>query len=378
MTQRDDSSNPVTTDDLAGRTMLPPEGSPQSTVRLDLARLTLPPGGTVDLESIQDGTNSYRIRTEISSDQIGQRAPRPAIAATRLTRDQVTDADQADVEGVRSPYLPVTFVPPRVELRPNERSMPPFDFDYERDGELLGRPTTVYPPEDRYIYQDTAFPWCTVGRVDTPLGASTGCTIGPRLLLTCNHAIQWNEDGTAGWVQFRPAYYNGSTPFGEAWANEVIFWTTVAGGDGLTDLETAFDYVVCVLDEAIGDVVGYPGTRTYRDEWNGADFLQHLGYPSDLSGAERPAFQGGAIISSVEDETAAGQTGFVLGHFNDIVRGHSGGPVWGWWGEEPWPRVVGTQSTEQTPSDDTTRGDNEFGGGPALTALVHWARANRP
>jgi V8-like Glu-specific endopeptidase len=279
-------------------------------------------------------------------------------------------------DGVRPGYFPLSFIPQKVELKLSERAFPPFDFEYRRGEEILDRPTNVFAPDDRYIYQDTNFPWCTVGRVDTPLGFCTGCTIGPRLLLTANHNIQWNDDNTAGWVRFRPAYYNGSSPFGEAWATRVIYWRKTTPADGLSNSETAFDYVVCVLDTRIGDYIGYSGYRTYSDSWNGGSYWQHLGYPSDLSGGERPAFHGNASISSVEARSTSGQDGYVLGHFNDIVSGHSGGPVWGWWDGEPWPRVVGSQSTEaRTPSMDTS-GDNEFGGGPALSSLISWARSN--
>jgi hypothetical protein len=146
--------------------------------------------------------------------------------------------------------------------------------------------------------------------------------------------------------------------------------------NGLTDHETAFDYVVCVLDTRIGDVVGYPGYRTYNENWNEGSYWQHMGYPSDLSGGERPAFQGGCVISNVDSESTSGQTGYVLGHFNDVVTGHSGGPIWGWWSGEPWPRVVGTQSAEANIPANNTSGDNEFGGGPALSSLISWARSH--
>jgi V8-like Glu-specific endopeptidase len=265
-----------------------------------------------------------------------------------------------------------------VALKRNERSAPPADFNYRRNRQRVDRPTNVFPPDQRYIYQDTAFPWCTVGRVDTPLGTCTGCTIGKRLLLTGDHCIQWNSDNTAGWVRFRPSYYNGSAPFGEAWATRVIFWQKNTPADGLSDQETAFDYVVCVLDRNMGDVVGYPGYRVYSDSWNDGSYWQHMGYPVDLSGAQRPAFQGSCVISSVGSKSASGQTGYVLGHFNDVVPGHSGGPVWGWWSGEPWPRVVGTQSAEASTPAMNTSGDNEFGGGPALSSLISWARSNYP
>jgi len=142
----------------------------------------------------------------------------------------------------------------------------------------------------------------TVGTFRLPEAARAtivpGCTIGSRLLLTASHAIQWNADGTAGWVRFRPSYYNGSAPFGEAWATRVISWMKADGSSGLTD------------------------------------------------------------------------------HFNDIVGGHSGGPVWDWWSNEGWPRVVGTQSAEAAVPANNTSGDNEFGGGPALSSLISWARSN--
>src|SRR5262249_37771930 len=105
---------------------------------------------------------------------------------------------------------------------------------------------------------------------------------------------------------------------------------------------------------------------------------QHMGYPSDLSGSERPAFQGSCSISSKQDQSTSGQTGYVLGHFNDVVPGHSGGPVWGWWDGEPWPRVVGVQSAEASVPAMNTSGDNEFGGGPALISLVSYARNTYP
>jgi hypothetical protein len=129
-----------------------------------------------------------------------------------------------DENGDRPTHFTVNFIPKKVELKPYERPYPPFDFDYRKDGEILDRPSCIFPPDQRYIYLDTNFPWGTVGRVDTPLGSCTGCTIGSRLLLTANHIIQWNPDNTAGFVRIRPAYYNGSAPFGDAWATRVISW----------------------------------------------------------------------------------------------------------------------------------------------------------
>ena len=372
-----EAPKPLTSNQVKRLKSLPPEADPPRRVTLNLNTFRLPKGVKAQIVGVEGSSDLFQVKADLPGDAIGRRTPFDSIPTVKLDRDKLNSAalERVKPEGLRPLHLPVDFLPTKVKLTLADRAQPPFDFRYPKG---VDRPTNVFAPDDRYIYQDTSFPWCTVGRVDTPLGSCTGCTIGPRLLLTANHAIQFNADGTAGWVRFRPAYYNGSAPFGEAWATQVIFWMQTTGGNGLTDQETAFDYVVCVLDNRMGDTVGYPGYRTYNTGWNGGSFWQHMGYPGDLSGGERPAFQGSCVVSTVGNESTSGQTGFVMGHFNDAVGGHSGGPVWGWWDGEPWPRVVGAQSAEASVPANNTSGDNEFGGGPALSSLISWARSNFP
>jgi V8-like Glu-specific endopeptidase len=205
----------------------------------------------------------------------------------------------------------------------------------------------------------------------------TGCLVGPRLLLTASHCVQWNPNGTSGWLRFRPAYYDGFAPFGEAWATKIVAWRHVNGSVGLNDLDTAFDYAVCVLNIPLGNTLGFVGYRTYNSAWNGGAYWQHMGYPLDLSFCERPSFQGGCKIASVGLQSLLGQTGYVLGHFNDTFLGHSGGPVWGWFGES-FPRVVGVYSAEAPVPAMNTLGDNEFGGGPALSSLISYQLTQVP
>jgi V8-like Glu-specific endopeptidase len=241
---------------------------------------------------------------------------------------------------------------------------------------------TIFGSDERFLFQDTSFPWRITGKVRTAGGWGSGTMIGPRHVLTASHVINWNSDGngSVGWATFTPGYFDGRGPWGEISVSNVVFWEQAPGS--LTDQQTAFDYVVLITNQRIGESIGYAGYRTYDDDWNGGGFWQYVGYPGELSSGERPAFQGGAVISSKQDFSLSGNDGYVLGHFNEFTPGQSGGSAWGWWAGEPWPRVVGVGSTigstaVQTPTGSTI-GDNEYGGGPALSSIISWARTNHP
>ncbi len=296
------------------------------------------------------------------------------IPVTRLrSRDIDRKLATQEIKGQRPTGVPTAFMPKRAKrthtLRPEKG----------KDVDLGG---TIFGTDDRYLFDDQSFPWRTTGKVRTVGKWGSGTTIGPRHVLTASHVINWTggDDGGVAWVTYTPGYFDGSGPWGEIAATRVIYWLQAPGS--LTDQQTAFDYAVLVMEDRIGDIVGYPGYRTYDDDWDGGSYWQYVGYPGELSSGERPGFQGDGVISSVQSEGFSGQTGYVLGHFNEFTPGQSGGAVWGWWADEPWPRVVGVGSTigstaVQAPTGSTT-GDNEYGGGPALSALISWARSNYP
>jgi V8-like Glu-specific endopeptidase len=315
-----------------------------------------------------------RVVAKVSGNGLHRQRRYERIPVTSLAKKNIDPQFVArEIDGYRPAGTPTIFIPklakPTHTLRP-------------RRGKDVDRGGTIFGADDRYLFDDQSFPWRTTGKVRTVGKWGSGATIGPRHVLTASHMVNWTGGAGGGiaWLTFTPGYFDGSGPWGEIAATRVIYWLQAAGQ--LTDQETAFDYVVLIMEERIGDIVGYPGYRDYDDDWNGGQYWQYIGYPGELASGERPAFQEKGVVSSVGEESFSGRTGYVMGHFNEFTPGQSGGVAWGWWGDEPWPRVIGVGSTigstaVQQPTGGTT-GDNEYGGGPALGALISWARTNYP
>lgn len=227
--------------------------------------------------------------------------------------------------------------------------------------------TTVFSPDDRRIFRDTHYPWCTVGRVETNRGGASGVMIGPRHMLTCSHIIDWTAPPgfAADWVRFIPAAFDGDQPFGDAYGVHV-YWFVQEDGDGfITGNEGDYDFAVVVLGERLGETTGWMGARGYDDAWDNLDAWSHIGYPGDLNSGQRPSFQGGFRMDGTD---AGGQS---LLHLADVFPGQSGGPLFGWWDGDVGPRAVAVQSWQ-------TSSTNGASGGMDLRDLVARARSEFP
>lgn len=330
------------------------------------------PMALVKATRISHDGDRLRITAEVGAEGLSSRVRRPRIPATGIRARDAMRAGYEDLKGYCPPGVRMSSTPGRA--KPTHQLRPSRGKGRDPGG-------TIFDDDDRYLFDDVSFPWRTTGKIKTAGKWGSGTTIGPRHVLTASHVIDWDgDDGTISPVTFTPGYFDGDGPWGDIAATRVIYWEQAPGS--LTDQQTAFDYVVLIMEERIGDTVGYAGFRTYSDDWNDGKYWQFVGYPGERSSGERPAYQGACVVASVGEEELDGQDGYVMGHFNDFTPGQSGGALWGWWGDEPWPRVVGVGSTigstdKKKPTGSTT-GDNEYGGGPALSNLIAWARNNYP
>lgn len=255
-----------------------------------------------------------------------------------------------EFDGHLPDHLPLRVTPRRLpeELRVPRRVFSAGKPDRPSE-DRIHYATTIFGPDDRYLFNDTAYPWCTVGRVDTPGGSASGTMVGPRHLLTCSHTIQWNPDNTAGWVKFTPAYFDGSAPFGIAWGTTIYWEGLKVFGPTINGDEGQHDYVCVVLDRNIGDLTGWMGSRSWSDDWDDLAVWRHIGYPADLASAQRPSYQSGiALDGSFWDREVHTR----IFHQGDVWPGQSGGPFFAWWSGETFPRMVAGQSGQN--SDENT------------------------
>ena len=336
---------------------------------IDLA-LLLPTAGEPRVEAVYDekGPRGLQVRLHVENFKLGQHVLPPPIPG-REVKLLGNRSKRFDAALQVAPYIP-----DHLDLQPMPRALPralrtpPALLAMTTDeAERGNQATTVFLPENRRVFNDTAYPWCTCGRVDTPGGQASGVMVGRRHMLTVSHTIQWNSNGTAGWVRFRPSFFDGSAPFGEAWGTRVYFKSKVTGPT-IDFVEGMFDYVVVVLDRNIGDFTGWMGARGYTDSWDGGLYWQHIGYPGDLTSGNRPTFESPIALDGAWWQFDSHEA---MSHRGDVWPGQSGGPFFGWWSGDVGPRAVAVQSSQNS-------SENNASGGQDLVDLIIRARNDFP
>ena len=315
--------------------------------------------------SANSDSRQYEVIVEVDGVRVGDRAVRRPIVGKGF-RKRLPKLDVADRDRLLS-----AFVPDHLALNPF-----PLAFEkarrvvFPKDDPNIKRPTTVFAPDERRIFQDTSYPWGTVGLVQTPHGTGSGVMIGPRHMLTVSHVIDWNVQPpfAANWVKFTPSYFDGNEPFGHAFSTNIYWFNKDDGNNSINQTEEQYDYVVLVLDSRIGELTGWMGARGYTDSWDGLNVWSHMGYPGDLNNGQRPSWQSPFTLDGDSNESDDHEA---ILHTADVFPGQSGGPMFAWWDNEVGPRAVATQSWQ----NGSTNGAS---GGADLDELVIRARTDFP
>ncbi len=285
-----------------------------------------------------DGQSSWEVIVDIAGVRAGGRALPPALKgqASKIEKRKVSEEKLAEQL--------TSFIPDHLGFNatPRERLKSVKRIRSAVSDRRVA--TTVFGADNRRAFQDTTYPWSTVGLVQTNRGSGSGVMIGPRHLLTVSHVIDWSAPPgfAADWVRFTPSFFDGNAPFGESYGTQ-IYWYVQEDGDGfISGNEGDFDYVVVVLDRRLGETTGWMGARGYNDDWDRLDAWSHMGYPADLNSGQRPTWQGGFRV----DGTDAGAQAIL--HQADVFPGQSGGPVFGFWDGDVGPRAIAVQSWQNT------------------------------
>lgn len=173
--------------------------------------------------------------------------------------------------------------------------------------------------DDRQLWDDDdeVFPGAAVGRLTWETGAvCSGVLVGPRHLLTVKHCMP--SEPVSG--EFAPGF-DQTAPYGTSSPWAIITVNVDPDTCGFKN-----DWAIIVLNERLGDEVGWFGVKLPEEEKLDKPIFSHQGYPGDRDGASRPYRQTGISIHA--NQSLACDSTSELFTDTDAAGGQSGGPIW--------------------------------------------------
>ena len=273
--------------------------------------------------------------------------------------------------------LSEAFRPPWIDYTPHPKTGTDSQPLLRRiDGRPVEPHYGVFGGDDRQVYLPSGYPWTCVGKIfvwndfSQPNAAwsASGVLIGGRVILTAGHVAPWGSNNWA--MQFIPAFYNGGSTLGAG----VSSWVSDYYGYNTGNQVSAWDMLVCRLYTPLGNTYGYFGTKDYSSSWQGGNYWTLAGYPGAVASGNRPSRQ---MWWPVLDDDGSGSAEEVE-YEADATAGNSGGPVFGFWGGQPYAIATHSGGSKTTFLGITLEDTNVGAGGGALNSLVSWARSNWP
>ncbi|KAH7826186.1 putative peptidase S1 family protein [Monocercomonoides exilis] len=207
-------------------------------------------------------------------------------------------------------------------------------------------------------------------------GVCTGTLVGEDIVLTASHCIPWNDDGSIDRIRFLPGFYKKHAPFG--YADVKTVYSLTRNGGKINAVQAAFDVSCLKISKKLGKKAGYAGTVQWKREWEERSDWFNVGYPQPEHGFDEgitPLIQEQGNVTFVKEYTIGSLTSYLMKTTFDLTRGHSGGPIFGFFDGEEYPRVAAVVSSENPASKSNPHGRNNLSGGESLSFIVGYARS---